>query len=265
MLAEISVQAAQHTRDERLNLNGVPEKLRKILDQYLESHGLAQKVESISITSEGFAKEVERRHSNKTKVDEIEHAIPHYINVHIEDVPEQYRSFSEMMEQKVVARTAKEFIDGEQFLYMGKYHSLQINSSEMPAIGFRETFIFNTPNIEVTKNLMIELYQQQAKEELISNIIYFAEHLGVKRKRINITSAKYTWGSCTPAGMLNFNWRIVKAPSEVMDYIVVHELAHLREHNHSVEFWNIVAVQLPQYHDAKQWLKFNGHKLGEDF
>ena len=168
-------------------------------------------------------------------------------------------------EQKVVARTAKEFVDGEQFLYIGKYYSLQINNSDTPVIEFKEAFIIDSPNIEVTKNLIFEWYQQQAKEVLIPRIIYFAEHLGVKRKQINITSAKYTWGSCTPAGTLNFNWRIVKAPSEVMDYIVVHELAHLREHNHSVEFWNIVAVQLPQYEDAKQWLKFNGHELDEDF
>jgi len=98
MLAEISVQAAQHTRDERLNLKGVPEKLRKILDKYLESRGVSQKVEPISITDDGFAKEVERRKSNKTKAAEIEHAIRHYINVHIEDDPEQFRSFSEMLE-----------------------------------------------------------------------------------------------------------------------------------------------------------------------
>ena len=167
--------------------------------------------------------------------------------------------------QKAVERTAKEFVDGEQFLYMGKYYSLQINSSETPAIEFKEAFIVNTPSIEVAKNLMFEWYQQQAKEVLTPRIIYFAEHLGVKRRRINITSAKYIWGSCTPAGTLNFNWRIVKAPSEVMDYIVVHELAHLREHNHSAEFWNIVAVQLPQYEDAKQWLRLNGHELDEDF
>ncbi len=99
LLAEISVQAAQHTRDERLNLKGIPEKLRKILDQYLESRGVTQKVEPISITDDGFAKEVERRKSNKTKSAEIEHAIRHYINVHIEDDPEQFRSFSEMLEQ----------------------------------------------------------------------------------------------------------------------------------------------------------------------
>ena len=99
MLAEISVQAAQHTRDERLNLKGIPEKLRKILDQYLESRGVTQKVEPISITDDGFAQEVERRKSNKTKSAEIEHAIRHYINVHIDDDPEQFRSFSEMLEQ----------------------------------------------------------------------------------------------------------------------------------------------------------------------
>jgi len=168
-------------------------------------------------------------------------------------------------EQKAVARTAKEFVDGEQFLYMGKYYSLQIHISEARTIDFKDAFIVNARNKEVVKNLLFEWYNQQAIKVLIPRIKYFAEHLGVKRKRINITSAKYTWGSCTPAGTLNFNWRIVKAPAEVMDYIVVHELAHLREHNHSAEFWNIVAVQLPQYEDAKQWLKFNGDELDEDF
>jgi len=168
-------------------------------------------------------------------------------------------------DQKEVSRTAKEFVDGEQFLYMGKYYSLQINVSDEQTIEYKEAFIINSPGIEVAKNLLFDWYQQQAKDILIPRIIYFAERLGVKRKRINITSAKYTWGSCTPAGTLNFNWRIVKAPPDVMDYIVVHELAHLREHNHSIEFWNMVAVQLPQYEDAKQWLKFNGHELDEDF
>jgi len=99
MLAEISVQAAQHTRDERLKLKGIPEKLRKILDQHLESQGVEQKVEPISITDDGFAKEVEQRRNTKTKAAEIEHAIRHYITVHIKDDPEQFHSFSEILEQ----------------------------------------------------------------------------------------------------------------------------------------------------------------------
>jgi hypothetical protein len=168
-------------------------------------------------------------------------------------------------EQKTINYTAKEFVDGEQFLYLGKYYSLQINHSEERTINLKNSFIVEACNSEVVKNLLFEWYQQQAKEVLIPRIKSFAEHLGVKRKHINITAAKYTWGSCTAAGTLNYNWRIVKAPPEVIDYIVVHELAHLREHNHSPEFWNIVAVQLPQYEDAKQWLKINGHELDEDF
>jgi len=168
-------------------------------------------------------------------------------------------------EQKTINYTAKEFVDGEQFLYLGKYYSLQINHSEERTINLKNSFIVEACNSEVVKNLLFEWYQQQAKEVLIPRIKSFAEHLGVKRKHINITAAKYTWGSCTAAGTLNYNWRLVKAPPEVIDYIVVHELAHLREHNHSPEFWNIVAVQLPQYEDAKQWLKINGHELDEDF
>lgn len=107
--------------------------------------------------------------------------------------------------------TAKEFVDGEQFLFLGKYYGLQINNSENRNIVFKNAFILEARNREVVKNLMFEWYQQQAKEVLIPRIKYFAEHLGVKRKRINIISPKYTWGSCTAAGTLNFNWRIVKS------------------------------------------------------
>lgn len=161
--------------------------------------------------------------------------------------------------------TPKEFVDGEQFLFIGNSYSLQVIVSEQRKVEFNSSFVVYAQNRTVVKNLLFEWYQQQAMEILIPRIKHFAEHLGVKRKRINITAAKYTWGSCTAAGTLNFNWRIIKAPIDVIDYIVVHELAHLREHNHSPEFWNIVAVQIPHFEEAKQWLKFNGNVLDEDF
>lgn len=76
---------------------------------------------------------------------------------------------------------------------------------------------------------------------------------------------KYRWGSCTPNGNLLFNWRIIKAPLYVVEYVIVHELAHLIKHNHSVDFWNIVSVQLPNFDKAKEWLKLNGGILEIDF
>ena len=82
---------------------------------------------------------------------------------------------------------------------------------------------------------------------------------------INILDIKYRWGSCTPKDNIHFNWRLIKAPITVIEYIIVHELTHLLESNHTQEFWNRVSAQLPNYDKAKQWLKENGHELETDF
>lgn len=74
----------------------------------------------------------------------------------------------------------------------------------------------------------------------------------------------YRWGSCTPRGNVNVNWRLIKAPMFVIDYVIVHELAHLLEPNHTPEFWNIVRSQAPKMMYAKEWLKENGGLLQED-
>ena|SRR5437764_469740 len=76
-----------------------------------------------------------------------------------------------------------------------------------------------------------------------------------------ISDLKYRWGSCSPKSNLNFNWRLIKAPMNVIEYVIVHELAHLSEHNHGTRFWTIVKTQAPQYVRAKDWLKKNGQVL----
>jgi predicted metal-dependent hydrolase len=76
---------------------------------------------------------------------------------------------------------------------------------------------------------------------------------------------KYRWGSCTPNNNIIFNWRIIKAPMFVVNYLVAHELVHLIESNHTPEFWNILSIQVPAYQKAKDWLKKNGHLLEVDF
>ena len=75
---------------------------------------------------------------------------------------------------------------------------------------------------------------------------------------------KYRCASCTAKGNVNFSWRIIKAPVFVIEYLIVHELAHLRISEHSPEFWNIVSIQVPSYEDAKIWLRDNGNVLEVD-
>jgi hypothetical protein len=106
---------------------------------------------------------------------------------------------------------------------------------------------------------------KQAEEKIIPKVKFHAKNIGVKYKSIKILDLKYRWGSCTPKDNINFNWRLIKAPIYVIDYIIVHELTHLIEPNHTPEFWNIVSVQLPHYIKAKDWLKINGHLLETEF
>ena len=94
----------------------------------------------------------------------------------------------------------------------------------------------------------------------------YAQKLGVNYNGCSVTdSMKYRWASCTPKGNVNFSWRIIKAPVFVIEYLIVHELAHLRISEHSPEFWNIVSIQVPSYEDAKIWLRDNGNVLEVDF
>ncbi len=90
---------------------------------------------------------------------------------------------------------------------------------------------------------------------------YFAQRMGVSYGRITIREQKTRWGSCSSEGNLNFNWKLVLMPERVLDYVVVHELAHRREMNHSERFWAVVAAVLPDYRERRQELKKYGSLL----
>ena len=103
----------------------------------------------------------------------------------------------------------------------------------------------------------------KAKEELPAIVKKYADLMGVTYNRITIRHQKTRWGSCTKTGNLSFNCLILKMPETVRDYVIVHELAHRKELNHSTKFWTIVAEYCPWYKEAKQWLKENGQSLME--
>lgn len=89
----------------------------------------------------------------------------------------------------------------------------------------------------------------------------YARRLGVTYGRVSIKEQKSRWGSCSSKGNLNFNWKLVLAPPEILDYVVVHELCHLKEMNHSPAFWELVEQIVPDYKEKRKWLKDNGSML----
>ena len=100
-----------------------------------------------------------------------------------------------------------------------------------------------------------------ALERIVPIVEEEAPRLGVVVRRISVRDQRTRWGSCSARGTLSFNWRLVLAPHEVLDYVVVHELCHLREQNHSPRFWALVEELRPDYRAQKQWLKRHGWEL----
>lgn len=104
-------------------------------------------------------------------------------------------------------------------------------------------------------------YRQAAKEYIPKRVAYYAQLLGVTYATISIRDQKTRWGSCSSKGNLSFSWRLILAPPKVLDYVVVHELCHRKEMNHSPRFWVLVESMIPDYKTHRKWLKENGEKL----
>ena len=104
-------------------------------------------------------------------------------------------------------------------------------------------------------------YRQAAKEYIPKRVAYYAQLLDVTYATISIRDQKTRWGSCSSKGNLYFSWRLILAPPKVLDYVVVHELCHRKEMNHSPRFWALVESMIPDYKTHRKWLKENGEKL----
>lgn len=105
---------------------------------------------------------------------------------------------------------------------------------------------------------------EAAKTKIAERAAYYAPILGVTYGRITIRDQKSRWGSCSQKGNLNFTWKLILTPPEILDYVVVHELCHRLEMNHSARFWNHVERVLPDYQERRDWLKKNGWLLDTD-
>ena len=106
-----------------------------------------------------------------------------------------------------------------------------------------------------------EPYRKAAKEYIPKRVAYYAKLLGVTYGTISIRDQKTRWGSCSSKGNLNFNYRLILAPPKVLDYVVIHELCHRKEMNHSKKFWSYVESIMPDYKEYRKWLKENGNSL----
>lgn len=159
----------------------------------------------------------------------------------------------------------KEFVSGETLMYLGRNYQLLIVDEEIDGVEFDQRFKISKSNQPKANELFKKWYLKQALKKIEPLAEKYAKSLGVKYNEFKTSEMRYRWGSCTPANNIIFNWRIIKAPMYVLEYLVAHELVHLIESNHTPRFWNILSIQVPNYERAKNWLKKNGQLLEVDF
>lgn len=155
----------------------------------------------------------------------------------------------------------KQYKPGEDFLFLGKKYPLMLVSDYRSRVYFENAFFISVHFAHKAKAMMQTWYKEKAFEIINERIVKFSKIMGVQYKSIGIRYNKTRWGSCSSSGNLNFSWRLIMAPLEIIDYVVVHELAHIAQHNHSRLFWKEVATYFPEYKKAKVWLNEQGYLL----
>jgi len=155
----------------------------------------------------------------------------------------------------------KEYVTGEIFPYLGRTYPLTIVERQRPGLRFTDGFYLARAARNRAEQAFVRWYKARALEVISERVALYAGRFGLVPQGIRITSARTRWGSCSPEGRLNFTWRLILAPLPVVDYVVIHELAHLKIKSHSRRFWKKVESMLPGYRSHVVWLSKYGHQL----
>ena len=158
----------------------------------------------------------------------------------------------------------KELVNGESALYLGRSYRIErVKGDAGGEVRFDQRFFIPAALPDRGRSAMRDWYVARARERILPRVERHARSLGVRCGRARIVDSRYRWGSCTARGNVSFNWRLIKAPMFVIDYVVVHELAHLIESNHTERFWGIVRTHAPGMEGARAWLREHGQLLEE--
>lgn len=176
------------------------------------------------------------------------------IRYFIEQKEEWIREKSIAVKAKAQKHPVLSLQDGETILYLGKEHA--IHRTLVDHVVLTEEML-HIPDTAQAKEVIIKWYKRRAAAILAERVAIYASRMGVTPSGISITSAKTRWGSCSYKNHLNFTWRLIMCPMEVVDYVVVHELSHIEHKDHSKAFWNCVAEVDTMYQEHEKWLKDN--------
>jgi predicted metal-dependent hydrolase len=159
------------------------------------------------------------------------------------------------------------FADGARIPLRGRLHCLNFSGPSRSRSVVEVSDDGGMPSLVVSGRLehasrrLKDWLMEQARTDLDSCVLRHSQALGVKPRSISLRDQTSRWGSCTAGGLLSFSWRLVMAPTHVLDYVAAHEVAHLVEMNHGPRFWKHVARCMPRLEEAKRWLRSHGADL----
>ena len=182
----------------------------------------------------------------------------------VREFVEKNRPWIEKNQAKALAapvRPSRQYLPGELFPYLGAAYPLEIVEGQREPLRLDGAFRLAASQRTDAPTAFERWYREQARQILTARLEFFAHQYDFHYQGIRITSARTRWGSCSASGSLSFSWRLIQAPQDAVDYVVVHELVHTAIHNHSKQFWRRVAAILPTYREHRQWLREHGREL----
>ncbi len=165
----------------------------------------------------------------------------------------------------------KEFLAGEKFPLRGRNYKLKIirkENTEPSLCFYKGTFTAIIPEAvsydeyrEILRPLFLRFYHKKSQEILNERVKKYEIYFDKKPEKIRIKELKNTWGTCSGKNNISFNWRLVFAKTSIIDYVVIHELCHLKHKNHSKKFWKNIEKIMSNYKENKEWLRIHGNTL----
>ena len=189
---------------------------------------------------------------------------------HIQDVLNKKSKWirKKLKDQAAIPRLqSKQFVDGEIFLYLGKHYKFKRHRDVQSSVKLKSGQLISTIDSAVSKEedvhrlQVTNWYRERATDILTQKTTLHGDALNLTPSTINIKNYKARWGSCSINGEISYNWKIMMAPSRIIDYVVIHELSHLVHHDHSGKFWRQVGKSFPEYRECRTWLRNFGQTL----
>ena len=146
-------------------------------------------------------------------------------------------------------------------LYLGTLFPLKTDNDAKKISFNGKEFVADFQNKKKTNKSLKTWYKNKFKEVAVPRLFYFAKKHNLQVNQVRIKEQRTLWGSCSSRNNINLNFLLIMAPLKVIDYVIIHELVHTIHKNHSANFWSAVETIMPNYKEAKHWLKENGYKL----